>query len=114
MNRTNAAEVEGVRVAPLAAVVIIKVRIINGFSFDPRTAGGVQGGLNRDKLTNEVPQCLCVKALPEFLAEITSLREKCPGKIILMSKAGVSDRFRNVYISPDQTKNYFMFWEMLW
>ena len=54
------------------------------------------------------------EALPKFLAEITSLREKCPGKIILMSKAGVSDRFRNVYISPDQTKNYFMFWEMLW
>ena len=52
MNRANAAEVEGVRVAPLAAVVTNKVRIINDFSFDPRTARGVQGGLNRDTLTD--------------------------------------------------------------
>ena len=53
-----AAEVEGVRVAPLAAVVTNKVWIINDFSFDPRTARGVQGGLNRDTLTDEVPQFL--------------------------------------------------------
>ena len=34
-NRANAAEVEGVRVAPLAAVVTNKVRIMNDFYFDP-------------------------------------------------------------------------------
>ena len=69
MNRENAVEVEGVRVAPLAAVVTNKVRIIKDFSFGPRTARGVQGGLNRGTLTDETPQCLCGKALPKFFAE---------------------------------------------
>ena len=114
MNRANAAEVEGVRVAPLATVVTNKVRVINDFSFDPRTARGVQGGLNRDTLTDEVPQCLCGKALPKFLAEITRLRVKYPGKRILMSKADVSDAFRNVRIAPDQAQKSVMFWEMFW
>ena len=50
MNRANAAEVEGVRIAPLADVVINKVRIMNDFSFDPRTARRLQGGLDRDTL----------------------------------------------------------------
>ena len=106
MNRANAAEVEGVRVAPLATVVTNKVRVINDFSFDPRTARGVQGGLHRDTLTDEVPRCLCGKALPRFLAEITSLRVKCPDKRILMSKADVSDAFRGIRIAPDQAQNF--------
>ena len=42
MNRANAPEVEDVRVAPLAAAFTNKVRIINDFSFDPRTIRGVQ------------------------------------------------------------------------
>ena len=45
MNRANAAEVEGVRVAPLAVVVTTNMRIINDFSFDRRIAQGMQGGL---------------------------------------------------------------------
>ena len=45
MNRENAVEVEGVRVAPLAVVVTTNMRIINDFSFDRRIAQGMQGGL---------------------------------------------------------------------
>ena len=106
LNRAAAAEVAGIRIAPLAAVVTNKVRIINDFSFDPTTARGVQGGLNRDTLKDEIPRCLCGKALPKFLAEITSLRVKYPDKRILMSKADVSDAFRNVRVAPDQAQNF--------
>ena len=80
MSGNDVTEVEGVRVAPMAAVVTNKVHIMNDFYFDPRTARGVQGGLNRDTLTDEVPQRLCGKALPNFLAELTSLRVKYPYK----------------------------------
>ena len=66
----------------------------------------MQGGLHRDTLTDEVPRCLCGKALPRFLAEITSLRVKCPDKRILMSKADVSDAFRGIRIAPDQAQNF--------
>ena len=86
MNRANAAEVEGVCVAPLAAVVTNKVRMINDVSFEHRTARGVKGGLNRDTVTDDVPQCSCGKTLPQFLAEITSLRVKYPGKRIRCQK----------------------------
>ena len=34
------------------------------FSFDQSTARGMQGGLNRDTMTEEVPRCLCWTALP--------------------------------------------------
>ena len=81
MNRANAAEVGGVRVASLAAVVTNKVRSINDFFFDARTARGVQGGL--DALTGEVPRCLCGNALLKLLAEIASLRIKYPDERIL-------------------------------
>ena len=45
INMAYAAEVEGVRVAPLAVVVTTNMRIINDFSFDRRIAQGMQGGL---------------------------------------------------------------------
>ena len=83
MNRANAAEVGGVRVAPLAAVVANKVRSINDFFFGARTARGVQGGLDCDALTGKVPRCLCGKALPKLLAEIANLKVKYPDKRIL-------------------------------
>ena len=104
-NRANSAEVEVLRVAHLAAVVTNKVRKLNGIYFDPTTARGVQGGHDRDTLTDEVPQCLCGKALPKLLAEITSRRVKHPDKRILMSNADVSEALRNVCIAQDQAQN---------
>ena len=91
-----AAELEHVRVASLGAVVTSKVRIINDFSFDPNTARCTKGGSNRDTLTQDIPRCLCGEALPKLLAEIVRLRIKYPLKRILISKADVSDAFRNV------------------
>ena len=109
MSGNDVTEVEGIRVAPMAAVVTNKVHIMNDFSFDPRTARGVQGGLNRDTLTDEVPQRLCGKALPNFLAELTSLRVKYPYKRTLMSKADVSDAFRNVRIASDPSAKLVLY-----
>ena len=65
--RKAAAKIIGLRVAPLGAVVTHKVKIINDYSFDPSTARGVKGGLNRDTVSEEVPPCLCREALPTLL-----------------------------------------------
>ena len=101
-----AAELEHVRVAPLGAVVTSKVRIINDFSFDPNTARGTKGGLNRDTLTQDIPRCLCGDALPKLLAEIVRLKIKYPLKRILISKADASDAFKNVRIAPEHANKF--------
>ena len=101
-----AAELEHVRVASLGAVVTSKVRIINDFSFDPNTARCTKGGLNWDTLTQDIPRCLCGEALPKLLAETVRLRIKYPLKRILISKADVSDAFRNVRVAPEQANKF--------
>ena len=97
---------EHVRVASLGAVVTSKVRIINDFSFDLNTARCTKGVLNRDTLTQDIPRCLCGEALPKLLAEIVRLRIKYPLKRILISKADVSDAFRNVRVAPEQANKF--------
>ena len=74
---------------------------INYFSFEVQNKA-TKGGLNTDTVPDSVPQCLCAEALPKFLTELLSLRIKFPTKRILMSKADVSDAFRNVRIDPDE------------
>ena len=106
IKKRAAAELEHVKVAPLGAVVTSKVWIINDFSFDPNTARGTKGGLNRDTLTQDIPRCLCGEALPKLLAEIVRLRIKYPLKRILISKADVSDAFRNVRIAPEHANKF--------
>ena len=71
-NKRPVAELKDVRVAPIEAVVTSKVRIINEF-ISTRTARGTKGGLNRNTLTQDVPRCVCVEALPKPLAEIVRL-----------------------------------------
>lgn len=65
----------------------------------------MQGGFSRDKLIDEMPRCLCGKALPKTLTETTRLRAKYSGKRILTSNADVSDEFTNVCIAPDEARN---------
>ena len=49
---------------------------------------------------------MCAEALPKFLTELVSLRRKNPDQRILMSKADVSDAFRNVRVDPDEAHNF--------
>ena len=100
------AEMEDVRVTPLGAVLTSKVQIINDFSIDPKTARGTKGGLNRDTLTQDIPRCLSGEALPKLLAKIVRLRIKYPLKRILISKADVSDAFRNVRIAREHANKF--------
>ena len=53
-----------------------------------------------------VPQCLCAEALPKSLDEFLTLRKKFPEKRILMSKADVSDAFRNARVDPDKAHKF--------
>ena len=86
-------------------MVTHKVRIINDLSFDVESREK-KGGLNRDTDPDTVPQCLCAEALPKFLDELVTLRKKFPAERILMSKADVSDAFRNVRVDPDKAHNF--------
>jgi len=105
IQKSSAHEIPILRVSPLAAVVTHKVRIINDLSFDVQSRGE-KGGLNGDTDPDTVPQCLCAHALPKFLDELVTLRNKFPVEKILMSKADVSDAFRNVRVDPDQAPNF--------
>ena len=106
--REAAAKIVGLRVAPLGAVVTHKVRITNDYSFDPSTARGEKGGLNRDTVSEEVPPCLCEKALPTLLNVLTGLRIRFPNRRILLAKADVTEAFRNVRVAPDQDR-FFLY-----
>ena len=102
IKKSAAHEIPNFRVSPLGAVVTHKVRIINDYSFSFEAQNGkTKGGLNAHTDSDSVAQCLCAEALPKFLAELVNLRKKYPTKRILMSKADVSDAFRNVRIGPD-------------
>ena len=63
-------------------------------------------GLNGDTDLDTVPRCLCAEALPKFLDELVTLRKKFPEQRILMSKADVSDAFRNARVDPDKVHNF--------
>ena len=105
MQKSAAHEIPNLRVSPLGAVVTHKVRIINDFSFEPRRREK-KGGLNADTDADSVPQCLRAEARPKFISELVSLRQKDPTRRVLMSKADVSDAFRNVRIGPDEAHNF--------
>ena len=86
-----------------------KVRIINDYSFDPSTARGEKGGLNRDTVSDEVPPCLCGEALPTLLNLLTDLRIRFTNRRILLAQADVTGAFRNVRVAPDQAQ-IFAIW----
>ena len=102
--REAAENIVALRVAPLGAVVTHKVKIINDHSFDPTTARGEIGGLNRDTVSEEVPPCLCGEALLALLNVLTDLRIRFPNRRILLAKADVTEVFRNVRVVPDQAQ----------
>ena len=104
--KSSAPQLEGVRVAPLGAVVTQKVRIINDYSFEPEAPRGTKGGVNRDTITEDIPSCLCGEALPSLLEEIVRLRVKYPNKRILLAKADVTEAFRNVRVSPEHAQKF--------
>ena len=100
-----APEIPHLRVSLLGAVVTHQVQNINDFSFGVRNRVK-QGGLDGDIDPDIVPPCLYATALPKFLEELVSPRKKYPAERILMSKADVSDAFRNVRVDPDQAHNF--------
>ena len=85
-------------------MVTHKIRIINDYSFDPSTARGEKGGLNRDTVSEEVPPYLCGEALPALLNVLTDLRIRFPNRRILLAEANVTEAFRNVRVAPDQAQ----------
>lgn len=89
----------------MGAVATRKVRIINNdYSFGLRTSRHKRGGLNSDTVFKEIPRCLCREALPKVLDEIMWLRVKYPSSRILLSKAAVTEAFRNVSVAPEHAK----------
>ena len=105
IQKSAAQETPKLRVSLVAAVVTHRVRIINDLSFDEQSRGK-KGGLNGATDPDNVPQCLCAHALPKFFYELVTLRKKFPVERTLMSKADVSDAFRNVRVDPDQAHNF--------
>ena len=103
IQKSAAREIPDLRV--LAAVVTHKVRITNDLSFDVQSREK-KGCLNGDTDPNTVPQCLCAEALPKFLDELVTSRKKFQENRILMSKADVSDDFRNVRVDPDEPHDF--------
>lgn len=65
-----------------------------------------------DTNPDPVPQCLCAKAMPNFIAELVSMRRTYLKSRLLMSKAVVSDKFQNLYqiryigIDPEEAHNF--------
>ena len=98
------------RVAPLEAVAIHNFRINDDYSFDPSTARGEKGGLNRDTVSEEVPPSLCGEALPTLLNVLMDLQTRFPNLRILLTKADVTDAFRNVRVTLDQAHFFFAIW----
>ena len=86
-------------------MVTRKVRTINDYSFDPSTARGEKGGLDRDTVNEEVPPCLCGEALPALINVLRDLRIWFPNRRILLAKADVREALRNVRVAPDQAQN---------
>ena len=104
--RKAAAKIVGLRVAPLGAVVTHKAKIINDYSFDPSTARGGKGGLNRDTVSKEVPPCLFGEALLALLNVLTDLRIRFPNRRILLAKEDVTGAFRNVRVAPNHAQRF--------
>ena len=61
-----------VRVAPLAAVVTSKVRIINGLSIDPTSVRGAKSSLNLNTRDTRHSEMSCGEASLKILAEIST------------------------------------------
>ena len=104
-NRDSASSIKGQGMARLSAIVTNNIRIIIDYSFDIQADRGKKGGLNKDTHTEEVPKCLCGKALTTLLQALNDLRTRFPQKRILSAKADVTDAFRNVRVTPQQTQN---------
>ena len=105
IQKSAAHDIPNLEVSPLAAVVRHKVRIINDLSFDVQSREK-KGGLNGDTDPDTLPQCLCAEALPKFLDEHVTLREKFQEKGTPMSKADVSDAFWNVRVDSDKAHTF--------
>ena len=104
VNRDSASSIKGLRVASLGAVVTHKVRIITVYSFDVHAARGEEGRLNKDTHTEEVPKRLRRQALP--ITGANRSPHKVASKTNLLSKADVTDVFRNVSVTPRQAQNF--------
>ena len=105
--REAAAKIVGLRVAPLGAVITHKV-IINNYSFDPSTARGEKGGLNRD--IRSVKKCLhvCAERPTNALkcvdrsANNTAFQPPYP----ISQEVDVTGAFRNVRVAPSQAQTF--------
>ena len=66
----------------------------------------MRGDLNRDKVSKEVPLCLCGEALQTLLNVLTDLRIRFLNLRILLAKADLTDAFTNVRVAPDQAQTF--------
>ena len=80
--------------------------MINDYLFDPSMARGEKCGLNRDTVSEEVPPCLCGKALPTLLNLLTDLQIRFPSLRILLVKADVTGAFRDVKVAPVEAQTF--------
>ena len=66
----------------------------------------IRDRLNADTDADSIPPVLCAETLPKVISEIVGLRQKCPTRRVLMSKADVSDAFQSVRIGPNEAHSF--------
>lgn len=78
--KDDARKIRGLRLSPLGAVVLKKVRIISDYTiiFSPETRGRAESSVNADTGVEEVPPCLCALAPPKLLKEFVRPRQRFP------------------------------------
>lgn len=115
-NKAAAAEIEGLQVALLGAVLTNRVRFIHDHSFEPDPVRGNMGGSNTETLIEQVPKCLRGGALfPVLLDESTGLSSRVPQQTNTRIEGGCFGReSRNVRVEPEQAKKSATYWTICW
>ena len=75
--------------APLVESVTEKMRVINDLTFQPETPRRTQGGVNRDKVTGDIPRRPCGEVFLCLLKEIVRLQVNTSNDGTLLVKVGV-------------------------
>ena len=79
-----------------------KTNVFFGGCAEQREQRVLNGGIDPDT----VPKSLCAEALPKFLDELVTLRKNFAEQSMMVSKADVSDAFRNVRVVPDNSHRF--------
>ena len=98
--------------APLVESVTEKMRVINDLTFQPETPRRTQGGVNRDKVTGDIPRRPCGEVFLCLLKEIVRLQVNTSNDGTLLVKVGVVSQMplgRRSSVSRANSSGFFFF-----